>query len=116
MSSAPRRVLVIRLSAIGDVVNTLPAVTLLRRALPDSILGFVVEDRARDVIVGHPLLDRTYVFPRKRWRTLLRRPGSWRTLAREVRAFVRELREVKWDVALDVQSNLKGAAFAFASG
>ena len=116
MSSAPRRVLVIRLSAIGDVVNTLPAVTLLRRALPDAVLGFVVEDRARDVIVGHPLLDRTYVFPRKRWRTLLWRPASWGVLAREVRAFVRELRAVKWDVALDVQSNLKGAAFAFASG
>lgn len=116
MSSAPQRVLVIRLSAIGDVVNTLPAVALLRRALPDALLGFVVEDRARDVIVGHPLLDRTYVFPRKRWRGMLRRPGSWRELAREVRTFARELRAVPWDVALDVQSNLKGAAFAFASG
>lgn len=116
MSSAPQCVLVIRLSAIGDVVNTLPTVTLLRRALPDAVLGFVVEDRARDVIVGHPLLDRTYVFPRKRWRSLLRNPTRWRTLAREVRSFVRELRAVNWDVALDVQSNLKGAAFAFASG
>lgn len=115
-TSAPRRVLVIRLSAIGDVVNTLPAVTLLRRALPDALLGFVVEDRARDVIVGHPLLDRVYVFPRKRWREMLRRPGAWRQLASEVRSWVRELREVDWDVALDVQSNLKGAAFAFASG
>jgi len=115
-SCAPRRVLVIRLSAIGDVVNTLPAVTLLRRALPDATLGFVVEDRARDVIVGHPLLDRAYVFPRKRWRGMLRHPASWRQLAAEIRGWVRELREGHWDVALDFQSNLKGAAFAFASG
>lgn len=112
----PRRILMIRLSAIGDVVNTLPALTLLRRALPDAHLGFVVEDRARDVIAGHPLLDRVYVFPRRRWRALLRRPGSWRQLAREVRDYVRELRAERWQVALDVQSNLKGAAHALASG
>lgn len=116
MSSGAPRVLVIRLSAIGDVVNTLPLVTSLRLALPDATLGFVVEDRARDVIVGHPLLDRTYVFPRRRWRSMLRQPGRWRELGREVAAWRRELRTVPWDVALDVQSNLKGAAFAFASG
>jgi heptosyltransferase-1 len=116
MSAAPRHVLVIRLSAIGDVVNTLPAVTLLRHALPDAVLGFVVEDRARDVVIGHPLVDRVYVFPRKRWREMLRRPARWGALAREIRDWVRTLRDIRWDVALDVQSNLKGAAFAFASG
>mgnify|MGYP000355451266 CR=1 FL=1 len=45
MPSAPQRVLVIRLSAIGDVVNTLPAVTLLRRALPDAVLGWLREGK-----------------------------------------------------------------------
>lgn len=115
--SAPR-VLVVRLSAIGDVVNTLPLVTLLRRGLPDAFLGFVVEDRARDLIVGHPLLDRVHVFPRRRWRALLRsvRPSDWRTLAREVRDYRAELRAGGWDVVLDAQSNLKGAAHARASG
>jgi lipopolysaccharide heptosyltransferase I len=115
---APQRVLVIRLSAIGDVVNTLPAVSLLRRALPDAFLGFAVEDRAKDVVVGHPLIDRVHVFPRQRWRSLLRRPDprAWLQLAREVRAYAREIRAERYQVALDEQSNLKGAVHALASG
>lgn len=118
MSVAPRRILMVRLSAIGDVVNTLPAVSLLRRSLPDLFLGFAVEDRARDVIVGHPLLDRVHVFPRRRWRALLLSPdprGWWR-LAREVRAYAGEIRAERYDVVLDEQSNLKGAAHSLASG
>lgn len=116
--SAPRRLLMVRLSAIGDVVNTLPAVTLLRHALPDAFLGFAVEDRARDVIVGHPLLDRVHVFPRRRWRTLLwsADPRNWLQLRREVRDYRAELRAQRYEVVLDEQSNLKGAVHAFASG
>jgi lipopolysaccharide heptosyltransferase I len=116
--SEPRRVLVVRLSAIGDVVNTLPAVTLLRHARPDAFLGFAVEDRARDVVVGHPLLDRVHVFPRRRWRGLLTstRPRCWLQLSRELRGYVRELRAERYDVVLDEQSNLKGAVHALASG
>lgn len=116
--SVPGRVLMVRLSAIGDVVNTLPAVTLLRRARPDVYLGFAVEDRARDVIVGHPLIDRVHVFPRRRWRALLRsvRPASWLQLAREVRAYAGEIKAERYDVVLDEQSNLKGAVHALASG
>jgi len=116
--SVPRRVLMVRLSAIGDVVNTLPAVALLRRAWPDVFLGFVVEDRARDVIVDHPLIDRVYVFPRRHWRSLLRSidPRDWLRLGREVRAYVRALRADHYDAVLDEQGNLKGAVHALASG
>jgi len=115
--SDPRRVLLVRLSAIGDVVNVLPALTLLRRARPEAFIGFAVEDRARELILGHPLLDRVHVFPRRRWRELLRsgRPRSWSQLARELRAYADELREARYDVVLDEQSNLKGAVHALAS-
>lgn len=115
--SEPRRVLLVRLSAIGDVVNVLPALTLLRRARPEAFIGFAVEDRARDVVLGHPLLDRVHVFPRRRWRELLRtvRPGAWAQLAREVHAYAGELRAEHYDVVLDEQSNLKGAVHAFSS-
>jgi lipopolysaccharide heptosyltransferase I len=116
--SPPGRVLLVRLSAIGDVVNTLPAVSLLRRARPDVFLGFAVEDRARDVIAGHPLIDRVHVFPRRRWRALLGRPDprGWATLVREVRAYAAELRAERYDAVLDVQGNLKGAVHALACG
>lgn len=110
------RFLLIRLSAVGDVVNTLPTLSLLRRARPEATIGFLVEDRARDLIVGHPFVDRVHVFPRRRWRQALGRPGAWASLSAELGAYRREMREVGYQVAIDVQGNLKGALHALASG
>jgi lipopolysaccharide heptosyltransferase I len=104
------RILMIRLSAIGDVINTLPSVSLLRDHLPDAFVAFAVEDKAKDVVVGHPELDRVFVFPRRRWRAMLAsaNPRQWWQLVREVRAFALELRAERFDVALDFQGSLKG--------
>jgi lipopolysaccharide heptosyltransferase I len=108
----------IRLSAIGDVINTLPSVTLLRRAEPDACIGFVVEDRAAELVQNHPHIDRVFVFPRRRWREMLRHPtpGSWLRLRREVTDYAREIRAQHFTVALDFQGNLKGALHSIASG
>jgi heptosyltransferase I len=113
-----QRILLIRLSAVGDVINTLPALSLLRKSLPQAHLAFLVEDRARELLVGHPLLDAVYVFPRRRWRGLLRSPDprDWRALRSEATSYARELRDAHFDVTLDFQGNLKGALHARLSG
>jgi lipopolysaccharide heptosyltransferase I len=111
-----RKILFIRLSAVGDVINTLPALSALRRGYPEAQIGFMVEDRARDLIVGHPCVDRVHLFPRRRWVRMLVRPTEWLVLAREVAAFLGEVRSQRYDVALELQSNLKGAVQAIASG
>lgn len=111
------RILLIRLSAVGDVVNTLPALALLRRARPRAHLGFAIEDRAADLVLGHPMVDAVHVFPRRRWRESLRRgPARWGALGREARAYVRSIRAERYEVSLDFQGNLKGALHALASG
>ena len=111
-----RRILLVRLSALGDVVNTLPAVGAVREAFPGARLGFIVEDRCRDVVVGHPALDRVYVYPRKRWQSDFFRFWRWGRLVSEVAAFFREIRSERYDVVLDFQGNLKGALHAWLSG
>jgi len=110
------RFLLIRLSAVGDVVNTLPTLSLLRRARPEATIGFVVEDRARDLLVDHPLLDHVHVFPRRRWREMRRAPGSWRSLKSELWAYAAEIRAVGYQVAIDVQGNVKGGVHSLLSG
>ncbi|MFP6664432.1 MAG: glycosyltransferase family 9 protein [Deltaproteobacteria bacterium] len=113
----PDRFLLIRLSAIGDVINTLPALTLLRRARPEARISFVVEDRAAELLIGHPCIDHVYVFERCRFRELLRAgPRAWGTLRREFRAYAAEIRAGAPDVTLDFQGNLKGAFHAAFSG
>jgi 3-deoxy-D-manno-octulosonic-acid transferase/heptosyltransferase-1 len=114
-SRAPR-ILFIRLSAVGDVINTLPALEALRAGLPDAHLGFVVEDRAHDLLSNHPSVDRVHLFHRRRWARWLHQPIHWAQLARESGAFVREIRREGYEIALDFQSNLKGAVHALLSG
>lgn len=110
------RILCIRLSAVGDVINTLPALEALRRGRPDAFIGFVVEDRAHDLITNHPSVDRVHLYRRKRWARWLRQPVHWGKLYEEFSTFLREIRREKYDVALNFQSNLKGALHAVLSG
>ena len=111
-----RRILCVRLSAIGDVINTLPAVSALRRCEPEARIGFVVEDKAKDVVVGHPDIDEVFVFPKKRWRRALKTPWGFFRALREARAYVGKIRSRGYDVALDFQGTLKGALHSWLSG
>lgn len=106
----------VRPGALGDVVLALPALDALRRSFPGARIGYIADDRTRDVISAHPAVDRVHFFPRARWRRALARPWTWFALARGVAALARELRAEHYDVTLDLQANLKGGLLSWASG
>ncbi len=110
----PSRILLIRLSAIGDVIHALFGLAALRAARPDARIGFLVEDRAAALIEGHPDLDRVHVFARKNWQDgLLSSPT---TVVGAAADFLSELRRERYDVAVDLQGNLKGGVLSRLSG
>ena len=111
----PRAILVIRLSAIGDVVMASGLVPALRQAYPGARIDWLVEPAAAPVIQGHPDLDRVLVWPKDRWRKLLR-DGHWRTLAGEARDYTAELSARGYDLALDLQGLWISALWARLSG
>lgn len=111
--SRPPRVLVVRLSALGDVVHALPVLPVLRRELPGARIDWLVEDRAAALLADRPELDRVVVFPRRELRILRGRPRAW---VGRIRAFVADLRRGRYDVSLDLQGNLKSGALARLSG
>jgi len=110
-----RRILIVRLSALGDVVHALPLLDALRRARPDAQLGWLVEARNASVLAEHPQLDRVFVFPRGELRALVRR-GRLLAALRLARGFLRELRAARFEVAIDAQSNLRSSLLAWLSG
>lgn len=111
------KILIIRLSAIGDVVHVLPALRCLRRHRPYAYIAWLVEDRVADLLDGHPDLDEVIVFPRKRWREGLFGPLQLlKTVASVFRFFRNELRAKGFDVALDFQGNLKSGVMTYLSG
>ena len=110
-----QRILIVRLSALGDVVHVLPLLDALRRARPEAHIGWLVEERAASLLEGHPQLDRVWVHPRRQISSLLSRGRAWAAL-QTFRRFLAPLRAAGYELAIDVQSNLRSSALALASG
>ena len=100
---APLKILIIKLSAIGDVVHMLPVLESIHRCYPDASIDWVVERAAADLIEYHPLLRRVIVSDRKRWQKTL---FSFAAL-KEITSFVRAVRSEKYDIILDMQGLMK---------
>jgi heptosyltransferase I len=112
--NAPR-ILIVRLSALGDVVHVLPLLDALRRARPDAQLGWLVEERNASVLEGHPQLDRVLVWPRRELSRLLRSGRLLAALGLALRS-LRELRAGRFEVSIDAQCNLRSSLLAWLSG
>jgi heptosyltransferase-1 len=95
------RILIVRTSALGDVVHALPVLTALRRHLPEARIGWVVEEGMAPVLAGHPDLDELLVVRFRRWR----RPS--RGGLRELRGFLSSLHRFSPEVVLDLMGNHK---------
>ncbi len=107
------RILLVRLSSLGDVLHTFPAVTDLRRAMPDAALDWVVEEAYAPLVRLHPGVTRAIPFALRRWRTDL----LSRSVRREFSAFRATLREHAYDAIVDAQGLVKSAIAArFAPG
>ncbi len=102
----PVRLLIIKLSALGDVVHTLPALTTLRRHRPDAEISWLVEDASAGLVEGHPALNRCLALPRREW-SRLARTRRWLRAGRGLVRFVREFRRTEYDLALDFQGLAK---------
>lgn len=103
-SSSPR-ILIVRLSAIGDVIHGLPVLCALRERLPRAALAWVVEEPSAELLRGHQALDELVTLPKK-W---LKSPGIVRQLRCRLRAF-------EPDMAIDLQGLTKSAVAAWLSG
>lgn len=99
------RILVVRLSALGDIVQALPALTDLRLAHPQALIEVATDERFADVPLLHAGVDRVIPLALKRWKNGLRRLQTWRELVSAVRA----LRAHRYDLVVDLQGLNKSA-------
>lgn len=99
------RILMVRLGAMGDVIQTLPAASDLRDRFPSASIAWAVDSRWAPLLRGNPHLDGTIAVPLRLWRQTKRSTGTWKEAAR----LVTELRTAEFDLALDFQGLLKSA-------
>ena len=95
--NSPKRILVIMLRRIGDVLLTTPALHALRKRYPDATIDFLTEPPCNEVLAGNPDVSEVLVF-RKEWRWWL------------------EVRRRKYDLVVDLMGNPRGAILSFVSG
>jgi len=107
-------ILIVKLSAIGDVIHTLPSLAALRRRYPDARIDWVIEEAAADLIKDHPYLDRVIVSRRKRWIKDLKGGVIGKPLA-DIRAFIHEVRQRKYDLVIDFHGLFKSAVIVWIS-
>lgn len=105
VSLEPLRILIVRLSAIGDVIHGLPVLNALRDHYPRAKLAWVVEGRAGDLLEGHPSLN-----------LLIRVRRGWLSSPREVGRLRCELFKQRFDMTIDLQGLTKSAVMARLSG
>lgn len=104
-----RRYLIIKTSALGDVVQTLPTVGFLKEREPDCKIDWIVEKGAADLLRACPLLDRVIEVDTKKWRKKCYAPSSWKAFSEACR----QLREHSYDAVFDLQGNVKSALWTF---
>ncbi|HET9406260.1 MAG TPA: lipopolysaccharide heptosyltransferase I [Candidatus Sulfotelmatobacter sp.] len=122
--SSIARILIVRLSAMGDVIHTLPAVQLLRDAFPQAMIGWLIEERWAELLsaagatrrglrsLQRPLVDWVHTVNLKGWRNSL---FSVPTL-QQIATVWNDVRHVKYDLAVDLQGALRSAVLARWSG
>lgn len=109
-------ILVVRLGAMGDVVRTLPAVRLVRAALPGARIRWVAWDPWTDLLRNHPDLDGAIGLERGRLRAEARSPLGWPALASSLRRIAREVRAGSPGLVLDFHGDLRSGLLGRLSG
>lgn len=109
------RILIIRLSAIGDIVMASALIPALRRKWPDAHIAWLAESPGASLLETNPLLNEVIVWPRAHWRQL-RAEHRYADLVRAYRGFVGELRKRRYDLVLDLQGLAKSGVWAWLSG
>jgi heptosyltransferase-1 len=111
-----RKILVIRTSALGDIVHVLPALEALAELHPEASISWLVEPTGAGLLAGHPRIRRLHVFDRQRWKREWRRPRSWPSLLGDFLRLVREVRKERFDLVVDFQCNVRSGIAVLLSG
>lgn len=107
-----RRILLMKPSAVGDIVHTLPVLVRLRERFPDAHIDWFVTPENADLVRHHPALSDVVLFDRRRYARFGR---DW-FATKGVMHLLRTLRRNRYDLVIDLHGQLRSAMFTLATG
>lgn len=106
------KILIVKLSSIGDIVHALPALAIIRHQLPDAEIGWAVDSRYAEILRGNPMIDHLIEIN-------TRKLGGGKIAEEmflDIGKQIGGVRKFKFDVALDMQGLIKSATLAKLGG
>lgn len=115
MPQQPNNILIIRLSSLGDVLMTIPAVRAVRNHFPDAHITWLVEGAVGEFLACQDFIDEVIRFPRSPLMQGLKR-GNIFKIQKEAGRFLRLLKKDKYDLIIDFHGIAKSACFSMIAG
>lgn len=106
------KVLIVKASALGDIIHALPVLDYLHKVKPGIEVDWVAEERFRGVLDGNPLIRKLLFIDTRTWRKNLVSKKTWQAVG-ELR---KTLREENYDYVFDIQGNIKSGVVAYLTG
>lgn len=100
------KILIVKLTSMGDVLHVMPALTDLRKHLPDATIDWMVEDSFSDIPTWHPAVSHVYKVSTRRWRKFDKQSRH------EFSSFKKTLQAQRYDIVVDAQGLIKSALIA----
>ncbi len=107
-----RKILIIKLSSLGDIVHTLPVLPLLKERFPEGEISWLVEKKYQPLLLKNPFINSLMTVDTLRWRKKPLYPSTYG----EIFSSIRELRRGRFDLAIDFQGLIKSGLLAFLTG
>lgn len=112
MGEEPRRILIIKPSALGDIILALPALSALKRSFPGAKISWFVRPEFAPLITGHPYISDIILFDRKQLAKWWCSPDSFKSLW----SLIKQLRAGKFDLVFDFQGLFRTGFFSWVTG
>ncbi|MBF0211477.1 MAG: glycosyltransferase family 9 protein [Desulfamplus sp.] len=106
------KILIIKPSAFGDIIHTLPFLNALKRGYPDAQIDWVVADGLHKFLEGHSMISKLWIIKKDRWKRL----NYFKKSFKEIKELIFSLKKERYDVAVDLSGILRSGLITSASG
>ena len=103
MDLNPRKILIVKPSALGDIIHTLPVLAALNRRFPNAAIDWVVAKGLHTALENHPLIGKLWIIDKNKWKKI----GLIKETFAEIAKLRRELKAEKYDLTIDFQGLLR---------
>jgi len=100
LNKPPEKILIIRLSSIGDIILTTPVIRLLKQKFPNSTIDFVIKKHFTELLINHPAINFFYIFDKKQDSTSLKK-------------IKQDIKNKEYDLIVDLHKNFRSFYLSF---